>query len=64
VALWTNRYNGSGNGEDFADAIAVDGSGNVFVTGWSAGSSVFDDYATVAYSNAGEPLWTNRYNGP
>jgi hypothetical protein len=22
------------------------------------------DYATVAYSNSGVPLWTNRYNGP
>src|SRR4030095_5473080 len=22
------------------------------------------DIATIAYSNAGVPLWTNRYNGP
>jgi len=44
----------------------VDGSGNVFVTGDSASGSGFDtaDYATIAYSNAGVPLWTNRYNGP
>jgi hypothetical protein len=63
VALWTNRYNGPGNNDDTAMAVGVDGSGNVFVTGWSGGSSG-SDYATVAYSGAGVPLWTNRYNGP
>jgi hypothetical protein len=63
VALWTNRYNGPGNGDDRASALAVDTNGNVFVTGYSYGSSTGYDYATVAYSNAGAPLWTNRYSG-
>jgi hypothetical protein len=64
VPLWTNRYNGPANGSDRAAAMAVDGSGNVFVTGSSAGSGGDWDYATIAYSGAGVPLWTNRYNGP
>src|SRR5262249_10723365 len=63
VALWTNRYNGPGNGDDFAYAMAVDGSGNVFVTGESLGSGNSADFATIKYSGAGVPLWTNRYNG-
>ena len=65
VALWTNRYSGPFNGGyDEARAVAVDASGNVFVTGTSSGSGGNEDYATVAYSGAGVPLWTNRYNGP
>lgn len=63
TALWTNRYHGSGNYSE-PSAIAVDGSGNVFVTGTSADDLFALDYATLAYSGAGVPLWTNLYNGP
>ena len=63
VALWTNIFNGSGNGDDVATAIAVDGSGNVYVTGYSTGSGSGWDYATIKYSSAGVPLWTNRFTG-
>ncbi len=62
--LWTNRYNGPGNNEDRANAVAVDGSNNVIVTGFSYGNGSVTDYATIKYSSAGVPLWTNRYNGP
>ena len=64
VALWTNRYNGPGNGSDGAVAMALDSNGNVFVTGHSTSSGGSLDYATVKYSSTGVPLWTNRYNGP
>jgi uncharacterized delta-60 repeat protein len=64
VPLWTNLYNGSGNGDDEAFAVAVDGSNNVIVTGYSYGSGNNYDYATIKYSGAGVPLWTNGYNGP
>lgn len=61
--LWTNRYNGVGKSRDYARAIAVDSNGNVFVTGYSSNSNSHYNYATVAYSNAGVPLWTNWYEG-
>ena len=64
VPLWTNRYNGPGNGDDWANAVAVDGSNNVIVTGYSTGSGSDYNYATIKYSSAGVPLWTNRYDGP
>ncbi len=61
VPLWTNIYTEPNNGFDVPAAIAVDGNGNVIVTGSSpGGSGTTMDYATVAYSNAGSPLWTNR----
>jgi len=64
VPLWTNRYNGPGNGDDTAIAVAVDGGNSVIVTGYSTGSGSGLDYATIKYSSTGVPLWINRYNGP
>jgi hypothetical protein len=61
VALWTNRYHGPGTGSDGASAMAVDRNGDVIVTGYSSGSGSSSDYATIKYSGAGVPLWTNRY---
>jgi hypothetical protein len=57
------RYNGLGNGDDWAEAIAVDGSGNVYVAGWSLGSGTTMDYTTIKYDPNGNELWVRRYNG-
>ena len=63
--LWEKRYNGPDNSDDLANAVAVDGSGNVIVTGASYNSSRNPDYYTVKYASAdGALLWEKRYNGP
>jgi len=62
--MWTNFYVGPGNYMDTPRAVAVDKNGNTFVTGSSWGTGTGYDFATIAYSSAGIPLWTNRYNGP
>jgi uncharacterized delta-60 repeat protein len=61
---WLRRYDGPVNSEDYAYAMAVDSSNNIYVTGSSYGSGTREDYATVKYDSSGNELWVARYNGP
>lgn len=62
------RYNGPANADDLAWDLAVDTNGDVCVVGTSTavtvGSQSVPDFATIKYSSAGTPLWTNLYDGP
>ncbi|MEO6667815.1 MAG: S8 family serine peptidase, partial [Nitrospiria bacterium] len=55
---WAARYDG-GN-DDQPQALAVDGNGNVYVSGYSNGGTY--DYLTMKYDSAGTLLWTARYD--
>ena len=62
--LWSNRQNGSGNGVDRANAVAVDAAGNAFVTGTSSNGRNTDLIVAKYAAADGAELWSERYNGP
>jgi len=62
--LWTARYDSNYSEHDAAEAVAVDSSGNVYVTGRSQGKTGHSDFVTVKYDSVGQLVWVIRYNGP
>jgi Beta-propeller repeat len=61
---WVQRYGHSPNLSDVGTRLVIDKAGNVIVTGPSESVLAYPDYATIKYSGAGVPSWTNRYNAP
>jgi hypothetical protein len=62
--LWEQRYNGPGNGNDAAYAVAVDSFGDVAVTGKSLNANGDYDFYTAKYRADGQLLWDKSYDGP
>ena len=62
--LWVRRYNGSANDNDYAYWLALDPSGNVYITGQSVETGSDNDITTIKYSPDGDVLWMKSYNGP
>lgn len=63
VELWRKTYNGTGNSDDVPSSMALDASGNVFVTGASYGLTSMADFATLKLNGQnGNIVWTSRYD--
>ena len=60
---WQAYYNGTGNGDDGANALKVDNSGNVYVTGYITGIGTGRDFMTLKYSSSGSFAWATPQNG-
>src|SRR5882672_6428203 len=61
--MWVARYNSSGK-DDLPAALAVDGNGNVYVTGASKNGSDHFTSVTIKYDRNGSQVWLARYIGP
>jgi len=61
---WTTTYDGPANAGEHVRDLAIDDSGNVYITGYSEGVGTGTDYATIKYNTNGVEQWAARYNSP
>jgi uncharacterized delta-60 repeat protein len=61
---WVQQYiSGFTPAFDYANAISVDDSGNIYITGGSYDSNQLPDIVLIKYNSAGDTVWVRRYNG-
>jgi hypothetical protein len=64
VQQWINQYAGAAAGNDFATAVWIDGSSNVYVTGSTLNATAdSNDVVTIKYNSSGIQQWAVLYNG-
>lgn len=63
--LWSRSYNGPGGFPpyDWANAVALDDTGNIYVTGLSQEPNRNSVYLTVKYDSSGNEKWMKMYSG-
>ncbi len=59
--VWIKYYDFS-QSDDEGKGIALDTAGNVYVCGNSIGNGTSDDYVLIKYNNAGDSIWSVRYD--
>jgi len=62
IQQWEQIF--SGGAEDQATALALDDSGNVYVTGYINSAYNNCGYATIKYNPDGVQQWIKQYEGP
>lgn len=61
---WVTRYSPGSNTQSYGNALVVDGSGNVYVAGYSDPSSASYDWLVIKYNSSGVQQWVDVLNGP
>lgn len=60
---WVQRFNSSGNQDDYVVDMAVDKSGDTYITGYTIKSTFDYDFLTIKYNSAGVFQWSRTYGG-
>ncbi len=61
--IFTYRYNGASNGNDIANAITTDGTGNTFITGYTTNMGGSRDYICIKLNSLGQQQFAVIFNG-
>ncbi|HMS34860.1 MAG TPA: SBBP repeat-containing protein [Ignavibacteria bacterium] len=61
---WVQRYNSPGNYNDYVTDMAIDKSGNVYLTGYVQVNDSDQNYVTIKYNSQGVEQWVRYYDGP
>jgi hypothetical protein len=60
---WVRTYDGPDNLGYSIQAMAMDSSGNIIVTGWTLRQNAIQSYCTIKYSSSGVQQWISVYDG-
>lgn len=64
TVLWSQTYNGAGNGNDYATDIQISSGGSVYVSGtYYKNSTDSNNAIIIKYNNSGTQQWAYTYNG-
>jgi uncharacterized delta-60 repeat protein len=63
IQQWLEIFDGQASSDDYVTSMAVDDSGNAYVTGYSIKNGMNYDYTTIRYNSLGVQQWVQTYNG-
>ncbi len=61
---WVQRFNSPGNYNDYVTDMAIDKSGNVYLTGYVQVNDTDQNFVTIKYNTQGIEQWARYYDGP